>query len=84
MLPMEVGPGQLQFFYRYDGFTFAKYNNYYDNDISWYGVGFNYYIHGQNIKITGQYSAVDFDKEDATNPEYQDYKTFQLFLQVRL
>ncbi|UOD35106.1 porin [Deferribacteraceae bacterium V6Fe1] len=84
MLPMEVGPGQLQFFYRYDGFTFAELNGAYDNDIAWYGVGFNYYIDGQNIKVTGQYSAVDFDKEDATNPEYQDYKTFQLFLQVRL
>ncbi len=84
MYPKKIGPGLFQVFYRYDGFTFAKYNNYYDNDISWFGVGFNYYIYGQNLKITGQYSETDFDKENPNDPDCQDFKTFQLFLQVRL
>lgn len=84
MLPMEVGPGKLQFFYRYDSFTMAQFNGFYDQDISWYGLGFNYYIYGQSLKITGQYSAVDFDQENPSNPDCKDYKTFQLFLQVRL
>ncbi|BAI80148.1 phosphate-selective porin O and P [Deferribacter desulfuricans SSM1] len=84
MFPMNIGPGKLQLFYRFDNFSFGKYGNFYDQEIKWYGVGFNYYIYGQNLKITGQYSKTDFDKEDNTDPDYQDFKTFQLFLQVRL
>lgn len=84
MLPMDIGPGKLQFFYRYDSFSFAKYGEYYNNDISWWGLGFNYYIYGQSLKITGQYSHVDFEKESKFDPNSRDFNTFQMYIQVRL
>lgn len=84
MLPMNIGPGKLQFFARYDGFSFGKLENTYDQDVSWFGVGFNYYIFGQDLKITGEYSHTNFDKEDPNDPNYQDFNTFRLFVQVRI
>ncbi|MEC9492428.1 selenite/tellurite reduction operon porin ExtI [Flexistipes sp.] len=84
MLPMDVGPGKLQFFARHDAFTFAKLGDVYDQDIGWTAGGFNYYIHGQDLKISGQYSQMDYDKESETDPNYQDFDTFKLFIQVRI
>ncbi len=84
MLPMEVGPGKLQFFARHDAFTFAKLGDVYDQDIGWTGVGFNYYIFGQDLKISAQYSQMDYDEESDTDPNYQDFDTFELYIQVRI
>ena len=88
LLPMNVGPGQLQFFGRYDKFTFAhlgsNFNYGYDQEIDLYALGFNYYIFGQNLKVTGQYSVTDFDQEDRNNTNFDDFQTFELYLQVRL
>jgi len=77
MLPMVVVPGKLQFFARHDAFSFAKLGYVYDQDIGWTGAGFNYYIHGQ-------YFQMDYDKEHPTDPNYQDFDTFKLFIQVRI
>lgn len=87
MLPGKIGPGQLQFFGRYDKFKFAHYGadyyNGYDNDIDWYGVGFNYYIFGQDLKLTMEYSWTDFEQEGATNRNFRDFETLQCYIQVR-
>ena len=53
----------LQFFGRYEKWTFANLNNIYDQDIDWYGGGVNYYFRGQNLKLTAEVSQTDFDKE---------------------
>ena len=53
----------LQFFGRYEKWTFASLNNIYDQDIDWYGGGVNYYFRGQNLKLTAEVSKTDFDQE---------------------
>jgi hypothetical protein len=83
MLPMNVGPGQLQFFARYDNFEFDKLNDYEDNEVSYIAGGFNYYFDEDNIKLVGQYSQTDFDEEVGADTNMQDFDTFELFLQVR-
>jgi len=87
MLPGKIGPGQLQLFGRYDKFKFAHYgSDYYygyDNDIDWYGVGFNYYIFGQDLKLTMEYSWTDFEQENSSNRNFRDFETLQCYVQVR-
>lgn len=65
----------LQFFGRYENWNFAELNGVYDQEINWYGGGFNYYFRGQNMKLTMEYSMNDFDKEDADNEDFQTVVT---------
>lgn len=83
MLPMDIGPGKLQFFTRYDKFEYATLFGYKNNKISFWAAGANYYLAGNDIKIVGQYSSMDFDKEQGNDTNKQDYDTFELYLQVR-
>ncbi len=83
MLPMNIGPGKLQFFGRYDSFEYATLNGYTDNTVDFYAFGANYYLAGNDIKIVGQYSITDFDKEVGADTNKQDFDTFEMFLQVR-
>jgi len=83
MLPFNVGPGQLQFFGRYDKFDFAKLNGYYDNSVDFIAGGLNYYIDEDKIKLTAQYSKTNFDKEVGQDTNMQDFDTFELYMQVR-
>jgi hypothetical protein len=83
MLPMEIGPGKLQFFGRYDSFEYATLNGYKDNTVDFYAFGANYYLAGNDIKIVGQYSITDFEDEVGADTNRQDFDTFEMFLQVR-
>lgn len=83
MLPMDIGPGKLQFFGRYDSFEYASLNGYTDNTVDFYAFGANYYLAGNDIKIVGQYSITDFDKEVGADTNKQDFDTFEMYLQVR-
>lgn len=83
MLPFNVGHGKVQFFGRYDDFTFASLNGFYDNKVKFTAGGLNYYIDEDRIKITTQYSKTDFDKESATDLAMRDFNTFELYLQLR-
>jgi hypothetical protein len=53
----------LQVFGRYEKWRFACLNNVYDQIVDWYGFGANYYIWGQNLKLTAEFSKTDFDVE---------------------
>jgi len=68
----------LQLFARAEGWSFAKLNDVYDQEVSLFGAGFNYYLRGQNLKVTVEYSAVDFDKDETV----EDLKTLVAQLQV--
>jgi hypothetical protein len=73
----------LQFFGRYENWSFARLNNFFNQEIDWYGVGVNWYLRGQNLKITAEYSEADFDKEGlAGGVTTEDVKTFVAQLQV--
>jgi hypothetical protein len=53
----------LQFFGRYEKWRFACLNNVFDQIVDWYGVGVNYYIWGQKLKLTAEWNKTDFDQE---------------------
>ncbi len=52
----------LQLFARTEGWSFANLNGVYDQEISVLGVGFNYYLRGQNLKVTVEYNTTEYDK----------------------
>jgi hypothetical protein len=87
LLPVDVGPGKIQVFGRYDDFKFANLNNnatdFIDQKVSRIGAGVNYYIFGQNLKVTAEYSLTNFDEEDSNDPNYQNFNSFDLYLQAR-
>ncbi len=69
----------LQFFGRYENWQFASLSDIFDQEINWYGGGINYYIRGQNLKVTAEYSVTDFEREDATT---RNFNTFVAQLQL--
>ena len=53
----------LQVFGRFEKWRYGCLNNVFDQILDWYGVGANYYIWGQNLKLTAEWSKTDFDQE---------------------
>ncbi|HUK12819.1 MAG TPA: hypothetical protein VLW17_05910, partial [Thermoanaerobaculaceae bacterium] len=49
------------------------------NDVNRWGVGFNYYIHGQNLKLTGQYLRVQ-PKNNAVKETNEGTIQLQMFM----
>lgn len=69
----------LQFFARAENWSFANLNGVIDQEIDWIGGGINYYFRGQDLKLTMEYSQVDYDKEIGS---VEDFKSFTTALQV--
>lgn len=69
----KFGPGQLQPFARYEEWEFAYLNDQYAQRVKWTGVGLNYLIDGQSLRLTAEYSKTDF--EDETSPSSKDFNT---------
>lgn len=75
MLPSKVGPGRLQFFARHEKADYGIKTgiaNYYDR--TWDGIGVNYYIDGQKLKLSAELASVNFDTPNPSAPKLQDYK----------
>ncbi len=73
----------LQFFARSENWSFAQFNNVFDQEVDWYGGGFNYYFRGQDLKLTMEVSKVDFDEEGVFGGvETEDFTTFTTQLQL--
>jgi hypothetical protein len=53
----------LQVFGRYEKWRYGCLLNVFDQIVDWYGVGANYYVWGQNLKLTVEFSKTDFDVE---------------------
>jgi Phosphate-selective porin O and P len=72
----------LQVFGRYEKWRFACLLNVFDQIVDWYGFGANYYIWGQNLKLTAEWSKTDFDVEGSftnvqgTTRTTKDFNTF--------
>lgn len=82
MLPNKVGMGRLQFFARHDEADYGiKTGNaeYYDRSST--SLGANYYLNGQNLKLTLEYTDIDFDTPHPTVAQLQDQKLLTLGLQ---
>jgi len=69
----------LQLFARYEDWSFASLNSIIDQEVTFMAGGFNYYLRGQDLKLTLEYSVTDFDTEDANT---EDFNTFAAQLQV--
>jgi len=78
MLPNKVGPGKVQVYGRYEDWNFAQLNEIFDQEITWYAGGVNYFINGQNLRVTLEYSKNDYDKENDT---VEDFNTVTAMLQ---
>ena len=73
----------LQFFGRYESWSFASLNGIFDQTIKWYGGGANYYFRDQNLKLTVEASKTSFDKGTGTNLDgTKEFLTFVTQLQV--
>jgi len=65
----------LQFFGRYEKWRFACLNALFDQEVNWYGGGANYYVRGQNLKISAEFSRTDFETEDVTTRNFNTFVT---------
>jgi len=73
----------LQIFARSENWSLALMDGFYDQEIDWYGGGFNYYFRGQDLKLTMELSKTDFDKEGVgRGTTTEDFVTFTTQLQV--
>jgi len=80
LLPNKTGPGQLQFFARYENWSFANLGGIVDQEIDWSSVGANYYLNGQDMRLTLEYAVNDFERENSTTA---DFDTATLMFQFR-
>lgn len=80
LFPDKIGLGRLQLFARYENLDYGVSSGYYDN--TWMSAGFNYYVYGQQLKVSFEYAMVDYDREDPTNAALQDYDQATLGLQL--
>lgn len=68
----------LQLFARAEGWSFASLDGVYNQDVDFMGFGFNYYLRGQDLKVTVEYDRVDYDKDSTV----EDLNTITAQLQV--
>lgn len=60
----------LQLFVRSENWSFAEVDGIVGQELDFMGAGFNYYINGQNLKLTVEYSDTDYDKEDVSTEDF--------------
>lgn len=80
LLPNKVGIGRLQLFARYEDLDYGVDSGYYTN--TWKSVGANYYINGQQLKVTFEYANVDYDRQHPTLQSLRDHDQVTLGLQL--
>ncbi len=73
--------GNWQPYARVERWSFAEVNGIVDQTINWAALGVNYYVRGQDLRITLELSRNDFDKTSAAN---EDFSSAVLQLQARL
>ena len=79
LMPGRVGPGRLQFFGRSEKSTYNLPMGY--RDQKWNALGVNYYIEGQQLKLSAEFADVKFDVQNPGNPAQRDYRQFTAGLQ---
>jgi hypothetical protein len=80
LLPDKIGPGNVQFYGRYEKWNFAKLGGIFGQEIKWTSVGVNYLLNGHKLRVTLEYSKNDFDKEDASTVDFSTVTTMLQFL----
>jgi hypothetical protein len=95
MFPGTIGAeGRLQPYFLYEDWTFAHLLGINEQTIKQVGGGLNYYVHGQKVRLTGEYLKTEFGtatgfigaRVDPTTfaplDKVKDYGSFRLMLQV--
>ena len=59
----------VQVFGRAEQWSFAQLDGVFDQQVDWYGGGFNYYARGQDLKLTAEYSVASFGKAGASTKD---------------
>lgn len=72
-----VKNSNVQLFGRYEKWRFASLNDTVDEIVDWYGGGVNYYVWGQSLKVSAEFSHTKFDKGSI-----KDFNTFLTQLQI--
>lgn len=73
----------LQFFGRIEQWKFAQLNGIYNQKVDWAAIGANYYIWGQDLKLSVELSTTKFDQQATVGSvRSKDMKTFLAQLQV--
>jgi phosphate-selective porin len=80
MFPGKIGNGRLQLFARHDTAEYNLINSNLDQKTT--GIGANYYIDGQKLKVTLEHSMVKYDKEHPTDHMLQDNAMTTLGVQL--
>jgi hypothetical protein len=81
LLPGKVGGADLQVYGRYEKWSIAQLQGIFDQEIKWSAFGLNYYLNGQDLRLTLEYSQNDYSREDAAN---KDFNTWTAMLQFRI
>lgn len=79
LVPGKVWRGALQVYGRYEAWRFAELGGIVDQQLGWTAAGVNYYLRGQDLRITLEYSRSDFDREDAVT---RDFDTVTVMVQA--
>lgn len=70
LLPVQLWTGSVQVYARYESWRFAELSQIVDQQIRWIAAGLNYYLKGQDLRITLEYSRNDFVREDASTRDF--------------
>jgi hypothetical protein len=70
--------GKFQIYGRVEKWAFANLNGVLNQQVDWSAQGINYYINGQQLRLTLEFEKIDFNKQPAT-----DFNTTLLQLQAR-
>lgn len=80
LLPNKLGIGRLQLFARHENLDYGIASGYYDN--TWSSLGANYYINGQQLKLTFEYATIEYDRQHPTDASLSDYDQATLGFQL--
>lgn len=80
MFPEPVGMGRLQLYAKMTEIEYGAGTGLSDQDVS--NLGANYYINGQQLKVTLDITSTEFDQQSTTNAALQDFDQVTLGLQM--
>lgn len=76
----RIGVGRLQVFARHEASAYDRNDPYFDQEIN--AVGANYYLDGQQLKLTFEYADVSFNEQHPDNNLLRDYNQATLGFQM--
>ncbi len=79
LLPMKLGKGSAQVYVRFESWRFAELAGLVDQEMRWFAAGVNYFLKGQDVRVTLEGSRNDFVREDAGS---RDFVTVTAMLQT--